>query len=823
MKKLLVFAFAAMGMVACVKEEVALLPKGDAICFENAFIDNATRAAVDPSITTATLSGFNVWGFVKEYDGEIFNGVEVTKTNDVWGYEGTQYWVPNQPYYFAALAPMNSANWRVVSKATGEEAKKGLGLVYFENVNGSEDLLYAKDMVTSKGLNEDNGSVKFQFQHLLSKVKFTFKNGFPTETASIKVTNVKMTTPDSGEIDLANIENGWSLDGADLEGTTLEFGDVEKLAYAKSAEVAQERLTIPASADQCYTITFDVELFMGAQSVYEVSKTSVVTGHELAMGNAYNFVAEINPTNLELDEIEFEVEGVDSWVPEGGQDVDTGKTVAVASADELKAAIADPAVYAVILTEDIDLSNTTITRAEGDDAVVIEKQYFTIDGNGNTLTYNGSNRVIDFVKGDVVKVATIKNLTINITSSYCERGINFNNANGSLKIENVTFEGTAPTYAVNFPGSSNGATVTIENSYLAGNIALNVWGKNMDINVVDTELVSVDHNELEGYAAVKLNNDGSTIAEGTVINIEGGKIIALDEKGEPSKATVNATDTGVINISDTTEVVGDAWDQVAIVDYGTSQFYGMGSLQDAIDKVVKDKNGKVRVTKNIELTKGVTIPAGANVEIDLNGKTISAVDTTEKNYELIKNAGTLVVKNGTLKVEATINSGWNRYSAVIANTVGGNLTVENANIEHLGGTDMAYGIDNLTNGKGTYAVTTIDNTAVKSTYRAVRQFLNGVEATNELYVKAGSVLEGANKSIFFHDPSKNANTGKLVVEDGAELKGDVYLFVTAGSTEWPVEVSIADSALVGESAVLSGNVPEGYAVELVDGTWTVVK
>ena len=404
MKKLLVFAFAAMGMVACVKEEVALLPKGDAICFENAFIDNATRAAVDPSITTATLSGFNVWGFVKEYDGEIFNGVEVTKTNDVWGYEGTQYWVPNQPYYFAALAPMNSANWRVVSKATGEEAKKGLGLVYFENVNGSEDLLYAKDMVTSKGLNEDNGSVKFQFQHLLSKVKFTFKNGFPTETASIKVTNVKMTTPDSGEIDLANIENGWSLDGADLEGTTLEFGDVEKLAYAKSAEVAQERLTIPASADQCYTITFDVELFMGAQSVYEVSKTSVVTGHELAMGNAYNFVAEINPTNLELDEIEFEVEGVDSWVPEGGQQID----VAVA---ELKAAAAQGGAYT--LYKDITLTEPLAVKGD-----------LNINLNGKKLQYTEDDRMFKVygatltIDGEGVVEVNSDNLSATTTAAY---------------------------------------------------------------------------------------------------------------------------------------------------------------------------------------------------------------------------------------------------------------------------------------------------------------------------------------------------------------------------------------------------------------------
>ena len=256
-------------------------------------------------------------------------------------------------------------------------------------------------------------------------------------------------------------------------------------------------------------------------------------------------------------------------------------------------------------------------------------------------------------------------------------------------------------------------------------------------------------------------------------------------------------------------------------------------LQEVINATSSENETHIVLTGDINLNdlldtravEGATlvIEKGKVVDIDLGGFTLCATDTTEKNYELIKNAGTLVVKNGTMKVEATVNSGWNRYSAVIANIVGGNLTVDGVEIEHMGGTDMAYGIDNLTNGKSTYAVTTIKNSTVKSPYRAVRQFLNGVEATNELYVKAGTVLEGANKSIFFHDPSNKANTGKLVVEEGAELYGDVYLYVTAGSTEWPVEVSIASSALVEGSQVVSGNVPAGYFVVEKDGNYIVDK
>ena len=823
MKKLLVFALAAVSMVACMKEETTLLPQGDAISFDSAFIDNATRAAVDPSTTTASLDGFKVWGFVNEYDGTIFDGTEVKKVGGAWSYQGTQYWVPGQSFYFAALAPMSSANWRV-TKATGDDAKLGLGTVSFENVNGTEDLLYAKEMkVANSDLNVDNGPVKFQFQHLLSKVKFTFTNGFPTETASIKVTDVKMVVPHEATIDLAQADyaKAWTL-GAGT--TTLAFGDVEKLACNQRAEVAHERLTIPAADTQEYDITFTVELFMGAQSVYTKDMSSKVSGYELAMGNAYNFTAVINAESLQLENIVFEVEVVKDWVSAGEQDVYVGETAAVADANELMAAIADPAVTAVVLTEDIDLGSTTITRAE-DEAVEVKKQYFTIDGNGKTLTYNGSGRVIDFVKGDVVKNATIKNLTINIASSYCERGINFNNANGTLVVENVTFAGTAPTYAINFPSSANGADVTIKNSYLRGNIALNVWGKDMTINAYNTEFVSVDNTEVEGYSAVKLNNNGSTSAEGTIINIEGGKIIARDENDEPSTATYNATVTGVINVSETTEVVGTlALEQVAIVDYGTNQFYGMSSLQAAIDKVVEGKSGRVVLTKNIELTEGVNVPKGATVEIDLNGKTITGYDASDKSYGLITNYGNLTVKNGTLTLKAEKNREWNAYSSVISNNPGGNLVVENVTIEHLGGTDMAYGIDNLTNGKGTSAIVTVnEGTVVKSTYRAIRQFLNGIEATNELTVNAGAVIEGRNKSIWMQDPSKNANTGKLVVNEGATLKGDVYLFVTAGSTEWPVEVSIAESALAGESEVLTGNVPAGYIVIKENGAYVVAE
>ena len=135
---------------------------------------------------------------------------------------------------------------------------------------------------------------------------------------------------------------------------------------------------------------------------------------------------------------------------------------------------------------------------------------------------------------------------------------------------------------------------------------------------------------------------------------------------------------------------------------------------------------------------------------------------------------------------------------------------------------MSYAIDVLTNGKGTSAVAVVDGATVQSPYRAIRQFLNGTEAVNSLTVKAGSVIKSTsgNKSIWMQDPSTNANTGSLVVEEGAELYGNVYISATAGSTEWPVSASVAASTLKNGSEVeISPKELVGYNVVLNDGVY----
>ena len=64
-----------------------------------------------------------------------------------------------------------------------------------------------------------------------------------------------------------------------------------------------------------------------------------------------------------------------------------------------------------------------------------------------------------------------------------------------------------------------------------------------------------------------------------------------------------------------------------------------------------------------------------------------------------------------------------------------------------------------------------------------------------------------------------ANNGTITIDRKADVNS-VYLYVTAGSTEWPVDVSIAKAA-IGAQEIETANVPEGYEVQLIDGIYSV--
>ena len=536
----------------------------------------------------------------------------------------------------------------------------------------------------------------------------------------------------------------------------------------------------------------------------------------------------------------------------------------------------------------------------------------TIDGNGKTITTAESvatnNHAAFYIDGESTLDVTIKNATFDGVKGSAVRSLEANVTIDNCVFKNGTHTGNQGVVRLNI------GNATVTNSKFLNNECTMVLSFNYDAGNADDKLV-VDNCQFEGNTAsttavlyyvkgakctikdsefigntLNCNNNGATIYLGfTENNVVTGNLFQNNTVTDASASTrvagaiffgYEANVSGNVFVNNTaSNANGDVLGQVCTSTYyectidlsknfwgGEAPVYGKdytvqhqtGKAEFALNSYYTDaeltnevtltytaqagkfgyatfveamaaaKSGEtVKLLADIELAESVTVPAGKEIVLDLNGKTITGTDSnTSGNFYLFDNRGTLTITDlteeaeGKITLEAVNDRQWNASSVVVANNPGGKLTVDGGTIQHLGGTAMAYGIDNLTNGKGTYAETTINGGTVKSTYRAVRQFLNGVEAQNILTVNGGTI-EGANKSIWMQDPSKNANTGALTVGAAAKLTGDVYLYVTAGSTAWPVEVAVAAAALQGESQVVTGNVPAGYDLALVDGVYGV--
>ncbi|MBR5829452.1 MAG: hypothetical protein IKY47_05270, partial [Bacteroidaceae bacterium] len=269
-----------------------------------------------------------------------------------------------------------------------------------------------------------------------------------------------------------------TIDGCDLTGlAVVNVAGAESQVDIKNSTITN----VDATPDENYgaiTVWTSAE-----EAVVNVENTTITVADDSKM--AYVFPA--NATVNGVDEVGYIV----VTVGDAGYDTLT-EAVEKAKAGETIEFVRDVTAFEII----------TINKA------------ITLDGNGHTLTYTGSGasaRAIDVKSESNGANLTVKNLTIDCTASYCQRGINYNTT-GALVLDNVTVKGTNVTYALNLPGSSVGANVTINKSNLTANIALNVWGKEAVINATDSHFTSVDNSTAENYSAVALNNDGTTAA-----------------------------------------------------------------------------------------------------------------------------------------------------------------------------------------------------------------------------------------------------------------------------------------------------------------------
>ena len=511
-----------------------------AIAFADAFVENATRAAVDPSTTTTSIAAFDVWSWMDDKAGIVLGGLDqndanggenVTKNNGEWTYKNVQYWTPDHDFYFVAVAPMDSANWGYNYDADTIE---------FTNVDGTEDLLFDYVMVDTynKTINSTYNAVALQFAHLLSKTKFTFTNGFATNNMYVEVSDIKMTAPKSATFDVKT--EAW---GPVAEKISIAYGNVEKTSDGKKNESAYERFTIPASAAQEYVVTYKITIYRGTVEDYTVEKTSTITGVELMKGKSYNFVAEISPETLNMQEIKFDVV-VDEWVPQTPEEVElpymydaTSGVYVVNSAEGLAQVFEDAAADGdndvdVVLSGDIDLSAISLFSTEKRSnwiPVGSSEEPFTgtFDGRGHTIknlslveteAKEGKAYIgfFGYAKNATIKNVTFENVYINIPCldidhSQGHIGAVAGSLEGTSTIENVTVKGDIQVYATQ---TANGASRV---AVVAGGNSLgDVTMKNVPVVANDGSYLIANNNT--GALAGQLQ--GKSVFENCSSNID---------------------------------------------------------------------------------------------------------------------------------------------------------------------------------------------------------------------------------------------------------------------------------------------------------------
>ena len=135
--------------------------------------------------------------------------------------------------------------------------------------------------------------------------------------------------------------------------------------------------------------------------------------------------------------------------------------------------------------------------------------------------------------------------------------------------------------------------------------------------------------------------------------------------------------------------------------------------------------GKVTLQSDIALdaNQTLTVPAGKNVVLDLNGFTLSNETTATGNREMFLVKGTLTVNNGTVTTEHTgADLGWTAMTTIFDITAGGAVNLNNVTAKNLGGSAMNF-VAHLNNwGKATLNV---DNSTLEATYITVRAFNSG--------------------------------------------------------------------------------------------------
>ena len=295
MKKLLLVGIAATAMLAsCSNDETVGTPEQNAAISFSSFVDKSTRAIVSGK---DMQDDWAVWGFWDKTN-KVFDNVP-QKVNASGIYSPTQYWFTKRTYHFVGLSPYDA-----VTNANVSIEDEGVNVsLEFTNTNGETDLLYTKDDTYGDEMIENipENPVQMKFDHMLSKVKFTFENAMVTESFKFIVSQIKITNArKTAKLKIYGENKEWN----ELNGSMiLDFAEANNGNNIKvnANGSSKDLLIIPSNGDVEYNVNFTLTLYQGETEIDTYSHTSTIKNVTFEKGKSYNFKATITPKNVNPD------------------------------------------------------------------------------------------------------------------------------------------------------------------------------------------------------------------------------------------------------------------------------------------------------------------------------------------------------------------------------------------------------------------------------------------------------------------------------------------------------------------------------------------
>ena len=334
MKKVLIAILAVVSLASCSNEETLVVAQPDVIGFGSPFVENATRA-IDPSYGAngVALTQFNVWGVVEGNTGNtinIFNGDPVTGAigDAAWLCTNKQYWVPSATYNFVAIT---AADKVTVAPTAGLPTS----ITYNAGTNPDADVMVATASAETNDKSEPTdgvnaaGIVPFTFQHLLSKIKFTFT----TSSAGLfKISNIAIEgfyAEGTYPIGVSNAIWKLKLDGdtpaklgavsfGNASNTTeVANADAESVTSTNSVTSNYEHLFLPGEyAEGSLKVTFTKDYYLSASDTKPSSSEPVSTtlpALSALPNNAYNIVVNLEGGSQITFHIDTDEDGFENW------------------------------------------------------------------------------------------------------------------------------------------------------------------------------------------------------------------------------------------------------------------------------------------------------------------------------------------------------------------------------------------------------------------------------------------------------------------------------------------------------------------------------